>query len=366
MKTWKAANLRALFRIFSSAFSFCANVKDSASARLSTAMARKTFSRMTEWQGSQRLLLFYCHFIRNCCFQGWSWVLAWDTNTGKDTISTDKKDDEVDADQDTRHAGSFMSHDAVIHHGVPVLTSQNLKRIHFNTKVLQIFQIIFNFRIIWGVVFWLYLKHSDEGLRKAVKGAAGFGLIWEVEFPSKHLHAQQGEYDNEEEEEQQQAGNGTYRVQKRSHQITERCPVSRGTQHQSNNSMGASASCVPSNQRTYNSYFKLLLFLNDISGELFLCLSKLTSCQHMCTCNVKPWSSRSHVDTGLYIMSLLWMTIHHWWKPSHLVTLSRRSRRMQRSTEMPMTDMTPTWTRMSSIMPVDTTKQSKRLKRDMK
>lgn len=39
---------------------------------------------------------------------------------------------------------------------------------------------------------------------------------------------------------------------------------------------------------------------------------------------------------------------------------------MQRSTEMPMTDMTPMWTRMSSIMPVDTTKQSKRLKRDMK
>lgn len=39
---------------------------------------------------------------------------------------------------------------------------------------------------------------------------------------------------------------------------------------------------------------------------------------------------------------------------------------MQRSTEMPMTDMTPMCTRMSSIMPVDTTKQSKRLKRDMK
>lgn len=39
---------------------------------------------------------------------------------------------------------------------------------------------------------------------------------------------------------------------------------------------------------------------------------------------------------------------------------------MQRSTEMPITDMMPVSTRMSSIMPVDTTKQSKRLKRDMK
>lgn len=39
---------------------------------------------------------------------------------------------------------------------------------------------------------------------------------------------------------------------------------------------------------------------------------------------------------------------------------------MQRSTEMPITDMMPMWTRMSSIIPVDTTKQSKRLKRDIK
>lgn len=39
---------------------------------------------------------------------------------------------------------------------------------------------------------------------------------------------------------------------------------------------------------------------------------------------------------------------------------------MQRSTEMPIADVMSMWTRMSSIMPVDTTKQSKRLKRDMK
>lgn len=51
---------------------------------------------------------------------------------------------------------------------------------------------------------WIsYLEHSDEGLRKAVKGTAGFGLVWKVKLPSKNLHAQQGEDDDEEEKEQQ-------------------------------------------------------------------------------------------------------------------------------------------------------------------
>lgn len=74
----------------------------------------------------------------------------------------------------------------------------------------------------------VYLEHSDEGLRKTVKGAAGFGLVGKVELASEHLHAKQGEDDYEEEEEQQQAGNGADRVQEGSHQITERCPVSSG------------------------------------------------------------------------------------------------------------------------------------------
>jgi len=74
---------------------------------------------------------------------------------------------------------------------------------------------------------FLYLEHSDKGLREAVKGAAGFGLVGKVELSSKHLHPQQGENDNEKEKEQQQAGNGTDGVQERGHQITERCPISR-------------------------------------------------------------------------------------------------------------------------------------------
>lgn len=56
--------------------------------------------------------------------------------------------------------------------------------------------------------FQLYLEHSDEGLREAIKSAAGFVLIGKVKLSSKHLHTQQGEDDNEKEEEQQQAGNG--------------------------------------------------------------------------------------------------------------------------------------------------------------
>lgn len=47
-----------------------------------------------------------------------------------------------------------------------------------------------------------YLKHSEEGLGKVVKGTPlGLGLI-KVELPTKHLHAQQGEDDDEEEEQQ--------------------------------------------------------------------------------------------------------------------------------------------------------------------
>ena len=40
----------------------------------------------------------------------------------KDTVSTDEEDDEVDADQDPRHDGTSIRHDAVIHDSVPVLT----------------------------------------------------------------------------------------------------------------------------------------------------------------------------------------------------------------------------------------------------
>lgn len=75
------------------------------------------------------------------------------------------------------------------------------------------------YHTIWSIVSAniigedLYLKYSDEGLREAVKSAAGFGLVGKIKLASKHLHAQEGEDDNEEEEKQQQAGNGANWVQ---------------------------------------------------------------------------------------------------------------------------------------------------------
>lgn len=70
-----------------------------------------------------------------------------------------------------------------------------------------------------------YLKHSEEGLGKVVKGASlGLGLI-KVELSTKHLHSQQGEDDNEEEEQQQQGSNGFHGVEQRCHQVTQRLPV---------------------------------------------------------------------------------------------------------------------------------------------
>lgn len=50
----------------------------------------------------------------------------------------------------------------------------------------------------------------------------------------------------------------------------------------------------------------------------------------------------------------------------HLVTLKIRKRRTQRNTEMPRGDMISSSTKMVSVMPPHTTKQSKRLKRETK
>lgn len=67
-------------------------------------------------------------------------------------------------------------------------------------------------------------------------------MIGEVEFPPEHLHPQQRENDNEEEEEEEQRGDGAHRVQKRSHEVTQRGPVPVNTEcfntaHQNNRLM---------------------------------------------------------------------------------------------------------------------------------
>lgn len=53
-----------------------------------------------------------------------------------------------------------------------------------------------------------YLEHTDEGLWEVVKVTALNHSVREVEFPTKHLHTQEGEDDDEEEEEQEQGGDG--------------------------------------------------------------------------------------------------------------------------------------------------------------
>lgn len=45
----------------------------------------------------------------------------------KDTISADKQDDEVDADEDSGHAGSTVCHYTIIHDSIPILSCKNLK-----------------------------------------------------------------------------------------------------------------------------------------------------------------------------------------------------------------------------------------------
>lgn len=46
----------------------------------------------------------------------------------KDTVAADEEDDKVNAHHHVGEDGTAVGHDAVVHHGVPVLTGQNLKR----------------------------------------------------------------------------------------------------------------------------------------------------------------------------------------------------------------------------------------------
>lgn len=47
---------------------------------------------------------------------------------GKDTVTADKEDDKVDAHHHVGEDRPSIRHDAVVHHGVPVLSSENLRR----------------------------------------------------------------------------------------------------------------------------------------------------------------------------------------------------------------------------------------------
>lgn len=77
----------------------------------------------------------------------------------KDTVSTDKEDNEVDADENTRHARSSVSHDAIVHDSVPVLTRQDL---HFEQN-FDIFFLNTSFQLcftIYSDIFY-FCPHSS-------------------------------------------------------------------------------------------------------------------------------------------------------------------------------------------------------------
>lgn len=45
----------------------------------------------------------------------------------KDTVTTDEEDDEVNAHHHVGEDGTSVRHDAVVHHSVPVLSSEDLR-----------------------------------------------------------------------------------------------------------------------------------------------------------------------------------------------------------------------------------------------
>lgn len=103
-------------------------------ARLSTAMARNTFNRMSgvssgykRWRSS--LLVDHPDpSIHPTCQHPAPQVF-------KDTVAADEENDEIDAHQHPWEEGAAISHDTIIHDHIPVLTRQDLGagRIHHET-----------------------------------------------------------------------------------------------------------------------------------------------------------------------------------------------------------------------------------------
>lgn len=114
--------------------------RDSASARLSTAIAKKTFRRISEQRVQSRT---------NNSAEAWLYALQTSNaervltplstalaflvcvcvyHRKKDTVSTDEEDDEVKAHNHSRRGRASVRHDPVIHHSIPVFSSQDLTR----------------------------------------------------------------------------------------------------------------------------------------------------------------------------------------------------------------------------------------------
>lgn len=95
-------------------------------ARLSTAIARKTLRRVSDqvWLKGIKHTQHWDHSGPSC-----HGVTTWCLNfrRGKDTVSKQREDDEVDRGEHAT-AHSSLRFDPMIHHCIPVLSCQNLQQ----------------------------------------------------------------------------------------------------------------------------------------------------------------------------------------------------------------------------------------------
>lgn len=156
----------------------------------------------------------------------------------KDTVAADKEDDKVDAHHHVGEDGPSVSHNAIIHHSVPVFSCQNLKMRAQNRGIEVHLRRNLSFwesrrgKMWWGRYEGGHLEASEQSLRERVKGAPLHLSLIKVEFASKQLHAQQGEDDEEKEEQQQKGADGLHGVEQRVDQVRQSGPVSANDQRE--------------------------------------------------------------------------------------------------------------------------------------
>lgn len=102
----------------SSSASFSMAVNDSASARLSTAMAKNTFSRISAvflWSrfrfSTVRLFVYTCPPIYTFFANSWK---------EKDTITAYKENDEVETGEHAEARNTAVRSNPIVHNGVPI------------------------------------------------------------------------------------------------------------------------------------------------------------------------------------------------------------------------------------------------------
>lgn len=178
-------------------------------ARLSTAMARNTFNRMSGvssgYKDGEAACLWSAHvpiILPQPCHDPAS-------QDSEDTVAADEEDDEVHAYQHPWEEGAAIGHDTIIHDHIPVLTCQDLG-VGGHHETLGTLSPTLGPPALptHPIISRSHLKDSEEGLGEGVKGASLSVCLVKVELAPKQLHAKQGEDDDKEEEEKQQGCNG--------------------------------------------------------------------------------------------------------------------------------------------------------------